>query len=163
MPPRPFRGRLGFAASARLPGERLTWRLAAAWILAIYASAYLAQFALDALRRWDVLRAAVLTIVLLAATMVGVALLRARPGPRELALMLASVALYVVVLSRMMVVQERLHILEYGLVGGLFYRALRLRWWGQAQPPPCWRVMAAPAAGALCGASSPGWPDGETS
>jgi VanZ family protein len=107
--------------------ERRLWTALAVYLAAIYATLYHAQFVMTWLRTRNLLAKSLLVIFGAAALALALAVLRARPGPRETLLLLAVAALYVFLLSRMEILQERLHILEYGLVGALARGALRER------------------------------------
>jgi hypothetical protein len=112
---------------ARSAEERRWWRISWAYVATIYLSLYPLQFALDFLRERNLLR---LSLAALALGLAGVgvrALARRRARRREwLALALVG-ALYALVALQMPIVQERLHLAEYGLLALAFRRALALR------------------------------------
>lgn len=111
---------MGFT-SAR---ERRLWIMAGSCLLLIYSSLYIARPVTEWLREANLLRLAVGAAFLVAAAWVGLALLRKRPGWRVW-MALAGISLgYVLLLSRFELPEERLHFLEYGIVGGLVYMAL---------------------------------------
>ncbi len=111
---------MGFT-SAR---ERRLWVMAGSCLLLIYSSLYIVRPLTEWLRAANLLRLAVGGSFLLAAALLGLALLRKRPGWRVW-MALAGIALgYVVLLSRFELPEERLHFLQYGIVGGLVYMAL---------------------------------------
>jgi 4-amino-4-deoxy-L-arabinose transferase-like glycosyltransferase len=111
---------MGFT-SAR---ERRLWVMAGSCLLLIYSSLYIVRPLTEWLRAANLLRLAVGASFLLAAVWVGLALLRKRPGWRVW-MALGGIALgYVLLLSRFELPEERLHFLEYGIVGGLVYTAL---------------------------------------
>ncbi len=148
----------------RTDRERRLWLLAAAWLLAIYASLYYARIVTEALRERNLLRATVLAVFLLAGGVILSAVLRRRPGWRELAVLALFAAAYAAVLPRLRVIEERVHFLEYGLLAGLIHGALRerLRAGGaEAVGSPGMRPTASvwAAAGAVLLTSLSGWGD----
>lgn len=112
----------------RTPRERRLWQLLAAGAAAIWGSAYFLQFALDFLRQRDLLRVVLGTVFGGVALAVAAELARRRAGPRELAVIAVAAVGYGLFLHRMAVLQERLHLVEYGLVGALALAAFRERW-----------------------------------
>jgi hypothetical protein len=121
LPPLAMRG-------FRTPLERRLWLLAALLVLGIYASAYFVQLLLDGLRARGLLGPTIWACLALAAGGVLVALLRQRPERWELGLLLAASGAYALLLHHLDIIQERIHLLEYGALGGLCYGALRERW-----------------------------------
>jgi hypothetical protein len=107
--------------------ERRLWRWACGVLLAIFASVYPAQFLLDALRERGWLGRSVWALFLCAAVVLLGVLWRQRPSPGEWVLFAGVGAIYLVLLRNMSVIQERVHFLQYGLLGGLVYGALRAR------------------------------------
>ena len=146
----------------RTPRERRLWLLAAAIVLFIYASAYFVQFALDALRTRGLLASAIWGLVVVAAAAGAAFLVRQRPGRWEVALLVAAGGAYQILLRRLHIIQERIHLVQYGVVGGLAYAALCERWgytnaaatsapaavrpWWQ-RVPSVWAILIAGAAG----------------
>ncbi|HXT20369.1 MAG TPA: hypothetical protein VN923_06440 [Thermoanaerobaculia bacterium] len=131
-------------AAFRNARERRLWLLAAILVGAIYGSAYFVQFLLDALRSRGVLEAAIWSALLVAAA-AGLALLvRQRPGRWEVALLLVAAAIYALWLRELRIIQERIHLIEYGALGALAYAALRERWQQAARPPTIESMSAAP-------------------
>jgi hypothetical protein len=112
------------AASRR---ERILWAAAVAYLLLIYASAYFVQFLLDALIRRGLLGWTIDLVFSLTVAGLGWALLHHRPRPRDLLLLAAGAALYGPILFYLEILQERLHFLEYGGLGLLFWLAVRER------------------------------------
>ena len=113
--------------SVRDRAEGRLWLLAALYLVAIYLSLDPLQFAMDFLRARNVLRLAISTTF--AAAFLGVVWLgwRGRWNARQW-LVAAAAALVVGALAlRLEVVQERLHLVEYGLLGLLFWAALAWR------------------------------------
>lgn len=111
---------MGFT-SAR---ERRLWLLAGSCLLLVYSSLYIARPITEWLRAANLLRLAVGGSFLLAAAGVGYAILRQRPGWRVWISLAGIAAFYIVLLSRFELPEERLHFLEYGLIGGLVFAAL---------------------------------------
>lgn len=115
------------AASASDRVERRLWWAAFVYLGAIYLSLYPLQFAMDLLRRHDLLRLAIGATFLSAAgagLFVGV-----RQGwrPRQWLVAAAGAVLVGLLALRLDVVQERLHLIEYGALGLLFWAALARR------------------------------------
>jgi len=102
-----------------------SYRLAAAGcVAAIYASAYPVQFVLDFLRAHNLLRLSIASIALVVSSLAVAALARRHAGQREW-IVLALVALvYLVAASRLDIVQERIHLVEYGVLALLLRRGL---------------------------------------
>ncbi len=136
--------------------ERRWWQLTGLLVLAIYASAYPVQFLLDALRERGLLRAAVGSLLAGCGAAVVVALLRERPRGWEVALLVAAAGAYALLVRYLDILQERVHLLEYGALGGLAYGALCERWRGEsggtaadsreAEPGALGAAVAAPGA-----------------
>lgn len=107
--------------------ERRLWWAALVYLGAIYLSLYPLQFAMDLLRRHNLLRVAIGATFLAAAgagLLVGV-----RRGWRARQWLVAGAGALVVgyLALRLDVVQERLHLVEYGALGLLFWAALARR------------------------------------
>jgi hypothetical protein len=144
----------------RSPLERLLWLAACGVALGIYGSAYFVQFLLDALRAHGLLGPTVWTGLGLAAVVALAFVVRERPGVAETSLLVAAGAAYLVLVWRLDIVQERIHLIEYGLVGGFVYEALRERWSRPASarvPQPRWQRW--PAVVAVLVATLIGWGD----
>ncbi len=121
--------------------ERALWLWALVVVLAIYSTLGVARVAVDALRERNLLRIGVAAVLLAAAVAVAVVLARRRPGRAEVAVALGFAVLYTVILVTMERAEERLHILEYGVVGALVYLALEeRRRHGRPPPAPTWLV-----------------------
>lgn len=149
---------MGFT-SAR---ERRLWILAGSCLLLIYSSLYIARPVTNWLRDANLLRLAVSGAFLLAAAWVGLGLLRSRPGWRVWVALAGIVAGYVVLLSRFDLPEERLHFLEYGLVGGLLFTALLERQKntrGESGELSSRRAFLWPAVGAFVMTGLAGWID----
>jgi len=149
---------MGFT-SAR---ERRLWILAGSCLLLIYSSLYIARTITNWLRDANLLRLAVGGAFVLVAAWVGLGLLRSRSGWRVW-VALASIATgYVMLLSRFDLPEERLHFLEYGLVGGLVFRALLERQKNSRRESgelPSRRDPLWPAVGAFVMTGVAGWID----
>jgi hypothetical protein len=133
---------------------------AAVWIGLIYASLYAVRPLAEFLRERNLLRVVVLTVFLLAgAVAVGIAA-RLRLGIREVSVLAAAAVVYAVVYGRLQIPEERVHLLQYGVLAGLVFGALllgrRARTSG-AQKGLVGEVRAAVAAVFL--ASGAGWVD----
>lgn len=108
--------------------ERRLWIWAAVSLIAIYASLAYVRAPTEWLRERNLLRLAVAAVFLVAVALIASVLARRRPGRTELFVLAAAAVAYLGVLLRMERVEERVHFLEYGLVGGLVYAALLERW-----------------------------------
>lgn len=104
--------------------ERRLWIAAAALLVAIWSSAYFVQFALDALRERNLLRVTIAGAALVVAIAVAAPMVRRRAGAREWAALVGVALVYAAVASRLHIVQERVHLIEYGAVAWLFRGAL---------------------------------------
>ena len=144
----------------RTPLERRLWISAGSLVLAIYASAYFVQLPLAALRERGLLGPTVWVGLALAAAAGLVLVGRARPGAWEVALLGAAAGVYLLLIRRLGIIQERIHLIEYGLVGGLVYEALRERW-AVAERPRATRPRRQrfPALAAVLIATAAGWGD----
>jgi hypothetical protein len=111
----------------RSVAERRWWTAAAAAVGAIYASLYPLQFVLDALRERNLLRKSIAAAGVVVALGVGGGLARRAAGWREWAALACCAAVYTLVASRFEVVQERIHLAEYGVVALLAIGALEAR------------------------------------
>jgi VanZ family protein len=144
----------------RSPAERRWWQAVAATLGAIYLSLYPLQFALDALRERNLLRKSIVGAGALVVAGVLGWMLRRRAGWREWLVLALSAALYSLVGSRYEVIQERIHLLQYGLVALLFLGALEARATAGARGFLD-AVVTAPreAAGAVALTAAAGWLD----
>jgi lipid-A-disaccharide synthase-like uncharacterized protein len=146
----------------RTPRERRLWLLTTGVVLLIYASAYFVVFLLDALRARGLLAATIWGGVVVVGAAALAFLVRARPGRWEVALLAAAAGAYLLLLRHLQIIQERIHLIEYGLVGGLAYAALLERWPDEgaaaaAAHRPRWQRW--PAAWAILIAGAAGWGD----
>ena len=149
---------MGFT-SAR---ERRLWILAGSCLLLIYSSLNIARPITNWLRDANLLSLAVGGSFLLAAACVGLALLRSRPGWRVWAALVSIAAGYAILLSRFELPEERLHFLEYGVIGGLVFTALLERQKNtrrDSRELPSRRAPIWPAVGALVMTGLAGWID----
>jgi hypothetical protein len=107
--------------------ERRWWRLSLAYLAGIYLSLYPLQFVLDFLRARNLLRLSLAALFVAAAGTL-VVWMRRRDAERLEWLALAGIGtLYAALLERMTIVQERLHLLEYGVLALGFRAALEAR------------------------------------
>lgn len=104
--------------------EKRLWMQTALVQVLIYASLAYVRTPTSWLRERNLLRLTIGLLFLVAVALVLRGAFRSRPGPRELAVLAAFGLLYLLVLMRMEIVEERVHFLEYGLVAGLIYAAL---------------------------------------
>ena len=98
--------------------------VAALVVATIYSTLGLARTLSDELRRrslFDALFGFALVVLLIA--LVAIAR-RARLGGREIGLLLGLVAVWVMVVARMAIPEERTHLIEYALLAGLVQQAL---------------------------------------
>ena len=109
------------------PRERRLWLWALATIIAIYSTLGVARVGVEFLRQHNLLRFGVALMILGAALTIAAALVRRRPRGRELAVAMGFAVVYAVAVVSMERAEERLHLLEYGLVAGLIYAALEER------------------------------------
>ena len=103
------------------------WVSALCTLALIYLSLGWARVAVEWLRDRNALRLSVLLLLLIVAVMILRSLLRRRPGRHTLVVIVVFVVVYGVLLVFMERVEERLHLVEYGLVGAFIYRALAER------------------------------------
>ena len=121
--------------------ERALWLWALATVLVIYSTLGVARVVVEYLRGHNLLRVGVAAALLGAATVIAVRLVRRQPGRRELAVAFAFALIYVVAVVRLERAEERLHLLEYGLVAVLVYGALEERRAnGRPARAPSWLV-----------------------
>lgn len=107
--------------------EKRLWARAVACVLAIYCSTPVVRPVANYLRDRNLLRLAVATSFALAVIWIFRVLLRERLGRREVLVLGCVGLIYVVVLSRLPLPEERIHYLEYGILAGLIYSALLQR------------------------------------
>jgi len=149
---------MGFTSAS----ERRLWISAGGCLLLIYSSLYIARPVTEWLRDANLLRLAVGGSFALIAALVSLRLRRTRPGWRVW-VALAGIAMgSVLLLSRFELPEERLHFLEYGLVGGLVFAALLERQKNKRRdssglPSRCAYLW--PAVGAFVMTGVAGWID----
>jgi hypothetical protein len=118
-------------SDARGGAERRAWTRALGLLAAIYLSLYPLPFLLEFLRARNLLRLSV-AVLFGAAALAAVAwALRRRAEWREWAVLAAAALVYAYLLSRMTVLQERLHLLEYGVVALALRAAFAARFAGR--------------------------------
>lgn len=133
-------------------GERRWWWIAWTYVAAIYLSLYPLQFVLDFLRARNLLRLSLGVLALALAAAAAAALVRRRAGAREWTALAATGALYALLALHMPIVQERLHLAEYGLLALAFRRALELRAAGRGgRPGPLGVAVRAAGLAAVAG------------
>jgi VanZ family protein len=134
--------------------ERGWWLLAAAYTAAIYASAYYVRFASSHLRERGLLAATVAGLGAAGAAGFVVWWARGRPSLAVWALLPPAGLVYLETWRRLERFEERIHLLEYGLLGAVLYHAFVLH--AQRAGPGRWRW---PALGAFVLATTLGWLD----
>ncbi len=136
--------------------ERRLWLWTLAVVVAIYSTLGLARTLAGALREAGLLEGTTLVffgffaLFLVGATVVTQGL-KARPGGAEIAVALGVTAAYLMVFFRMVSLEERTHLIEYGVVGVFIYEALAERAsHGRRVPlPPLLAILATAALGLL--------------
>lgn len=107
--------------------ERNLWLLAAGYTLLLYSTLAVVRTLASFLRRRGMLRITLWTLLAGAVVAVLAWIVRGRPRAREW-MVLGLVAIgYVAVLPLALVPEEQFHLLEYGVLGGVIYAALRER------------------------------------
>ncbi len=141
--------------------ERKLWVLAFLWLAAVYASLDYVRAPTELLRERNLLRLTVAFLFLVAAAWILRALLRRRPGRREVAAMVLCGAAYLVAFLVTERAEERVHFLEYGLFAGLVYTALLERRARREELAPGAAGIARlrPAASAIVLTGLAGWGD----
>ena len=107
--------------------ERRLWMIAGIYVLVVYSTLYLTPFVTDFLRARNLLRVSVWLCLAAGAAWVLAVLWRQRPTRGELAVLAAAAALSAALLAGLSIPEERLHLPEYGVLGGLIYSALQER------------------------------------
>ena len=133
--------------------ERRLWLWTLAVVAAIYATLGLTGTLAEALRENGLLNAAVfflLGMFLVGATIVTQGI-KIRPGGTELAVALGVAAAYLMVFTRMAILEERTHLIEFGVLGVFIHEALTERAsQGRRVPiPPVLAVLATAALGVI--------------
>lgn len=141
--------------ATRSPRERRLWLWAGGLVVAIYGSLYSVRPVANWLRDRNLLRAAILALFVVVAVFILRWCLRRSPGRRELVVLALFGVLYLAVLWPIRMPEERFHLLEYGLLGGLIYSALLER----RRPAAGMRWSAPAAAPAVLLTGLAGWVD----
>jgi hypothetical protein len=110
--------------ASRSRRERRLWSLAAAYTLLIYTTLGLVRPATEWLRRQNLLRAVILAGFAAAVVLVLRAVVARRPRRREWLVLGAAALGYGAILPFAVAPEEQIHLLEYGLLGGVIYAAL---------------------------------------
>lgn len=129
--------------------ERRYWLLSLASVAAIYLSlGYMPQFA-GFLREAGLLVPVFVVGMVLILAAVAAAAISAKLGGIEIAVILGIVAIYALALVRIELVEERTHLLEYGIVALFILEALSERAQNLGRPPlvPVLAVLLASAVG----------------
>ena len=143
------------APTVRSARERRLWAWAGALLLTIYASLYSVRPVADWLRDRNLLRVSIVGLFVLVAAIVLRWCLARSPGRREIAVLALFAVLYLAVLWPIRMPEERFHLLEYGLLGGLAYGALLER----RRPGAGMRWSGSPAMLAALMTGLAGWLD----
>ena len=109
--------------------ERCLWLWTLAVVVAIYSTLGLTGTFAEGLRQYGLLNAAVfflLGMFLVGATIVTQGI-EVRPGGAEIAVALGVVAAYLMVFTRTAILEERTHLIEYGVLGVFIHEALAER------------------------------------
>lgn len=133
--------------------ERRWWIAALAWVVLVYSTLYFVRGPVEFLRARNLLRLSVAALFALAAAAVVVYLWKRRVGLREGLVFLGFAVVFGAAVLLAGLPEEKLHFLEYGLLGALFYHACRER----ARRKATGRLRAALVAAALT--SLAGWGD----
>ena len=104
--------------------EKRLWSWAVTCLLAIYCSVPVVRPVANFLRDRNLLRMSVAITFAIAVAWILWILLSNRPGKHELLVLGGLGLVYVFVLSRLPLPEERIHYLEYGLLAGFLYSAL---------------------------------------
>ncbi len=107
--------------------ERQLWFWAAAVVVAIYSTLGLARTFAGTLRERGLLDVAFVVGLALVVSAVVALGLRSRPGGVEIGVWVGVLAVYLLVLVRMAIPEERTHLIEYGVVAVLVLEALTER------------------------------------
>jgi len=108
--------------------ERRRWIQTAICVALTYLTLGVVRPLVDGLRSRGALGHTVTVLFLAAGAAVVIAVVRRRPGWREGVVLLVAAAIYSLLLPSLDRVEERLHFLQYGIIGALVYSALDHRW-----------------------------------
>lgn len=106
------------------PRERRLWIQAVLWLALVYASLAFVRAPTEFLRERNLLRVTVAAVFITFAVWIVVRALKRRPGPHEMVTLGFFGAVYLVALLRIERHEERLHFVQYGVLGALVYSAL---------------------------------------
>jgi hypothetical protein len=117
-----------------------TWREKRLWLAALaltavtYSTLGVARPVTEALRERNLLRVTLVLVFLGVLVPLGTALVRARPGRREVWVLAATALAYGGLFPLFAKPEEAMHLVQYGLLGGLCYLAASARRdrWGRA-------------------------------
>ena len=140
--------------------EGRLWKGLAAFQLCIYLSLGWIRTPTNWLRERGLLAVVVSSLFLLAAVWVVRKLRAARPTWTEVGVLSLFLAVFVASVLSLERVEERVHLLQYGIVGGVAYAALRERrgnLLAEGRAPQWW--ARSPALSALVLATAAGWGD----
>ena len=131
--------------------ERRLWLWTLAVVVAIYSTLGLTGMLAGLLREHGLDAPLFLLFMLLVAATVVTHGIKARAGRAEITVALGVATAYLLVLFRMSILEERSHLIEYGVLGVLIYAALVERAsQGRRVPlPPLLAVVATTGLGAL--------------
>ncbi|MCZ6725816.1 MAG: VanZ family protein [Acidobacteria bacterium] len=101
------------------------WLLALAWLGAIYSTLYVARTVAELLRTHNLLRLTVWTTIALLGVAVLFWAVRARRGVRAWGVLALGAVAFLWAVASVSPPEVKLHFVEYGVLGGLFYSALR--------------------------------------
>lgn len=107
--------------------ERLYWWSSLALVVLIYSTLYFVRIPAEFLRERGLLGPSVAAAFALALAPIAWGLWRRRPGWRETLILASAGALLLAAMSFAELPEEKLHFLEYGLLGGLLFQATKLR------------------------------------
>ncbi len=133
--------------------ERRLWLWTLAVVVAIYSTLGLTGTLAEWLREHGFLDAAV--FFLLGMFLVGATIItqgvRVRIGKAEIAVAMGVVAAYLMVFTRMAILEERSHLIEYGVLGVFIHEALaeRVRQGRRVPLPPLLAVLATATLGVI--------------
>lgn len=109
------------------PRERRLWIVATLLVATSYSTLYWVRIAALWLRERDLLVPTTSILLTLGAGLTLLAVVRSRPRGLELAVLAAAALGFLALFPELEQPEERLHLLQYGLLGGLLYAALAER------------------------------------